>query len=85
MKEEKKSYSESKMYMRITEWKQSVKIREQKARKSMWNGGKERMNPHEKALKSKHQLKPSVTKRQVTTEENGESKRIKWKEWKIDQ
>ena len=46
----------------------------------MRNGGKERMNPHEKALKSKHQLKPSVTKRQVTTEENGESKRIKWKE-----
>ena len=39
----------AKMYMRITEWKQSVKIREQKAWKSKRNGGKERMNPQEKA------------------------------------
>ena len=34
----------------------------------MRNGGKERMNPQEKALKSKHQLKLSMTIRQVTTE-----------------
>ena len=45
-----------------------MKIREQKAWKSKRNGGKERMNPQEKALKSKHQLKPSVTIKQVTTE-----------------
>ena len=40
----------AKMYMRITEWKLSVKIGEQKAWKSKRNGGKERMNPQEKAL-----------------------------------
>ena len=45
-----------------------MKIREQKAWKSKRNGRKERMNPQEKALKSKHQLKPSVTIKQVTTE-----------------
>ena len=45
-----------------------MKIREQKAWKSKRNGRKERMNPKEKALKSKHQLKPSVTIKQVTTE-----------------
>ena len=45
-----------------------MKIREQKPWKSKRNGGKERMNPQEKALKSKHQLKLSVTIKQVTTE-----------------
>ena len=34
----------AKMYKRITEWKQSVKIREQKAWKSKRNGGKERIS-----------------------------------------
>ena len=64
----KKGTVKAKSYMRITEGKQSMKIREQKAWKSKRNGGKERMNPQEKALKSKHQLKPSVTIKQVTTE-----------------